>query len=105
MAGVVGLDRDRLPDNRDLVALNLQGGEYLVNFDLPFNPAVLRQRIGRLRRLGQERSCVRVINFVARDTIEEKVLKILKSKELLSKNFLDKDILSGMSTKDIGTIL
>src|SRR5712691_11254347 len=44
------------------VGLNLQHASIVVNMDLPWNPAVLEQRIGRVHRLGQERP-VRVVNF------------------------------------------
>ncbi|HEY4046466.1 MAG TPA: DEAD/DEAH box helicase, partial [Acidobacteriaceae bacterium] len=46
------------------VGLNLQHASVVVNMDLPWNPAVLEQRIGRVHRLGQ-RQPVRVLNFVA----------------------------------------
>ena len=45
--------------------LNLQAGSIMINLDLPWNPAVLEQRIARIYRLGQERN-VQVINLVAR---------------------------------------
>ena len=44
--------------------------------DLPWNPAVLEQRIGRVHRLGQ-RNPVQVINFIAQGTIEEGMLQRL----------------------------
>lgn len=47
-----------------------------MNFDLPWNPAILEQRIARIHRLGQTRP-VQVINFVAKGTIEEGMLSIL----------------------------
>src|SRR3712207_4842206 len=49
--------------------LNLQHATVVINMDLPWNPAVLEQRIGRVHRLGQARP-VRVVNFVAQGTIE-----------------------------------
>ena len=55
------------------VGLNLQHASVVVNMDLPWNPAVLEQRIGRVHRLGQKRP-VRVVNFVAQGTIEEGML-------------------------------
>ena len=56
--------------------LNLQHASTLVNMDLPWNPAILEQRIGRIHRMGQVRP-VRVINFVAKGTIEEGMLSVL----------------------------
>jgi superfamily II DNA/RNA helicase len=51
----------------------------VVNYDLPWNPMRVEQRIGRVHRLGQEHP-VRVINLVARGTIESYVLEILDRK-------------------------
>ena len=50
--------------------LNLQHASILVNMDLPWNPALLEQRIGRVHRIGQKRP-IQIVNFVAKGTIEE----------------------------------
>ncbi|WP_428374373.1 helicase-related protein [Lichenicoccus sp.] len=68
--------------------LNLQHASTLVNMDLPWNPAVLEQRIARIHRLGQKRP-VRVSNFVAKGTIEEGMLSVLAFKRSLSAGILD----------------
>jgi hypothetical protein len=68
--------------------LNLQHASTLVNMDLPWNPAILEQRIARIHRLGQKRP-VRVINFVAKGTIEEGMLSVLAFKRSLSAGILD----------------
>jgi superfamily II DNA or RNA helicase len=68
--------------------LNLQHASTLVNMDLPWNPAVLEQRIARIHRLGQAQP-VRVINFVAKGTIEEGMLSVLAFKRSLSAGILD----------------
>jgi superfamily II DNA or RNA helicase len=68
--------------------LNLQHASTLVNMDLPWNPAVLEQRIARIHRMGQTRP-VRVINFVAKGTIEEGMLSVLAFKRSLSAGILD----------------
>ncbi|MGC8539982.1 MAG: DEAD/DEAH box helicase [Phycisphaerae bacterium] len=71
------------------VGLNLQhAASVVVNVDLPWNPAVLEQRIGRVHRLGQKRP-VQVINFVAKGTIEEGMLSVLKFKKSLFSGILD----------------
>jgi hypothetical protein len=62
--------------------LNLQAADTVVNLEVPWNPAVLEQRIARVHRLGQHRP-VRAINLVTRDTIEERVLKTLELKRSL----------------------
>lgn len=59
--------------------LNLQAASYVINLDLPWNPAVLEQRIGRIYRIGQQRN-IQVINLVAVGTIEEQMLLKLKFK-------------------------
>ena len=56
------------------VGLNLQAADCVINFELPWNPARLNQRIGRVSRIGQKSSCINVINFIARNSIEEKIL-------------------------------
>ena len=58
---------------------NLQFCNTLINFDLPWNPMAIEQRIGRIHRIGQTRD-VFIFNLVTRDTLEEKVLRILDEK-------------------------
>ena len=68
--------------------LNLQHASTVVNMDLPWNPAILEQRIARIHRIGQKRP-VQVINFVAKGTIEEGMLSVLAFKRSLSAGILD----------------
>ncbi|TYO64512.1 DEAD/DEAH box helicase [Bradyrhizobium hipponense] len=68
--------------------LNLQHASTLVNMDLPWNPAVLEQRIARIHRLGQTRP-VQIVNFVAKGTIEEGMLSVLAFKRSLAEGILD----------------
>ncbi len=71
------------------VGLNLQhAASVVINMDLPWNPAVLEQRVGRVHRLGQTRG-VRVVNFVAQGTIEEGMLSVLAFKKSLFAGVLD----------------
>jgi hypothetical protein len=56
--------------------------------DLPWNPAILEQRIARIHRMGQVRP-VQVVNFVAKGTIEEGMLSVLAFKRSLSAGILD----------------
>jgi SNF2 family DNA or RNA helicase len=58
---------------------NLQFCRIMVNFDLPWNPMRIEQRIGRIHRLGQKRD-TRIYNFTTRDTLEDHVLDILDRK-------------------------
>jgi SNF2 family DNA or RNA helicase len=59
--------------------LNLQFCHIVVNYDIPWNPMRLEQRIGRVDRIGQVKD-VRVFNFLFSDTIEERVHQILMDK-------------------------
>lgn len=68
--------------------LNLQVASVLVNLDLPWNPAVLEQRIARIYRIGQTKS-VQVFNMVAERTIEERMLSTLNFKSNMSEGILD----------------
>jgi superfamily II DNA or RNA helicase len=68
--------------------LNLQHASTVVNMDLPWNPAILEQRIARVHRMGQARP-VQVINFVSKGTIEEGMLSVLAFKRSLSAGILD----------------
>ena len=70
------------------VGLNLQHASMVVNMDLPWNPAVLEQRIGRVHRLGQKMP-VRVVNFISQGTIEEGMLGVLSFKKSLFAGALD----------------
>jgi SNF2 family DNA or RNA helicase len=58
---------------------NLQFAHGLCNFDLPWNPMKIEQRVGRLSRIGQ-RSDVYVFNLVAAGTVEAAVLHLLEAK-------------------------
>jgi len=59
--------------------LNLQFCHVIVNFDMPWNPMRLEQRIGRVDRIGQQH-VVRAINFVLEDTVEHRVRQVLEEK-------------------------
>ncbi len=64
------------------VGLNLQVADTVVNLELPWNPAVLEQRVARVHRMGQS-APVRVVNFVTRGTIEERVLRTVGAKQAM----------------------
>jgi superfamily II DNA or RNA helicase len=67
--------------------LNLQFCHVVVNFDMPWNPMRIEQRIGRVDRIGQ-RHVVRAINFVLEDTVEHRVRQVLESKlEVIAQEF------------------
>ena len=68
--------------------LNLQAASLLINLDLPWNPAVLEQRIARIYRIGQKKN-IQVINLVSEQTIEEDMLSKLNFKTSLFEGILD----------------
>jgi SNF2 family DNA or RNA helicase len=58
---------------------NLQFCHTMINFDLPWNPMQIEQRLGRIHRIGQDHD-VLLENLVARGTIEERILRVLETK-------------------------
>lgn len=68
--------------------LNLQAAATIINIDLPWTPAVLEQRIGRIYRLGQQNN-IQVINLVAPHSIEEGMLGKLRFKTSMFEGVLD----------------
>jgi superfamily II DNA or RNA helicase len=89
--GMTGPEKDaavrRFQDEVQLLICTESGGEgrnlqfcnTLINFDLPWNPMTIEQRIGRIHRIGQTRD-VFIFNLAARGTLEEQVLRILDEK-------------------------
>ncbi|MBF0553582.1 MAG: DEAD/DEAH box helicase [Nitrospirae bacterium] len=63
------------------VGLNLQSADCVLNFELPWNPSRLNQRIGRVMRIGQKSKCVNVINLISKQSIEEKVFAAITLKQ------------------------
>jgi len=60
--------------------IDLQAASVLFNYDLPWNPMVVEQRIGRIDRIGQQAKRLVILNFVVENSIEERVLKRLLTK-------------------------
>lgn len=60
--------------------LNLQRLGTLINVDLPWNPTRLEQRIGRIKRFGQTRSNVDMLNLVYQDTVDETIYERLSAR-------------------------
>lgn len=69
--------------------LNLQAADCVVNFELPWNPAKLNQRVGRVSRIGQKSNCVNVVNLIAKNSIEEKIMAGLQLKRDLFDGVFD----------------
>ncbi|MCK4343040.1 MAG: DEAD/DEAH box helicase [Phycisphaerae bacterium] len=74
--------------NAGATGLNLQAANTVINVDLPWNPAVLEQRISRAHRMGQK-SPVQVFVLVTEQTIEENLLTTLSAKHELALAALD----------------
>ena len=70
--------------------INLQCCHILFNYDIPWNPNRLEQRMGRIHRYGQTKDCL-IFNFVATNTIEGRVLQRLLEKLQEIRNALDDD--------------
>ncbi|MGH9128469.1 MAG: DEAD/DEAH box helicase [Acidimicrobiales bacterium] len=58
---------------------NLQFCHQMLNFDLPWNPMQIEQRLGRLHRIGQTHD-VSLVNLVTRGTVEDRILEVLEAK-------------------------
>ena len=70
--------------------INLQCCHILFNYDIPWNPNRLEQRMGRIHRYGQQKDCL-IFNFVATNTIEGRVLQRLLEKLQEIRNALEED--------------
>jgi superfamily II DNA or RNA helicase len=81
--------------------VNLQFAHVVVNWDLPWSPTRLEQRIGRIDRIGQGHD-VKAVNLVLEDSVEQRVVQVLDEKlaVILDELGVDKraDILEGAST-------
>ncbi|MCM2988846.1 DEAD/DEAH box helicase [Bacillus safensis] len=86
--------------------INLQFCNQIINYDLPWNPMRLEQRIGRIHRLGQERD-VHIYNMSTNGTVEEHILKLLYEKIQLFENVIGDldDILTRIDIEDVETEL
>ena len=89
-----------LSTNAGSVGLNLQAANTIINVELPWNPALLEQRIARAHRMGQARK-VSVYLLVTEQTIEENLLGTLSAKRDLALAALDAE--SEVSEVDVRT--
>jgi superfamily II DNA or RNA helicase len=60
--------------------VNLQAANVLVNYDLPWNPMIVEQRIGRIQRLASEHASVSILNIILKGTFEEYIVGRLMEK-------------------------
>lgn len=103
--------RKNPPDIRVIVSteagsegINLQVANVLVNFDLPWNPMIVEQRIGRVQRLASEHASVAIFNVMLRGTFEEYIVgRLMEKLQLASHAIGDIEALleaSGMDSDD-----
>lgn len=89
------------------VGLNLQSASILINLDMPWNPAVLDQRIARVHRLGQQEN-VQVFLLIAENAYEEHVTKLVQGKRNLFDNVISSEAsedVVGVSKRMLETII
>lgn len=84
--------------------LNLQTGDALINYDLPWNPMRVEQRIGRIDRIGQRNPVVKVINYSYADSIEGDIYETLEERLAVFEDVVGtmRPVLSGLES-DIET--
>lgn len=68
--------------------LNLQAAGALINFDLPWNPSKIEQRIGRIDRIGQRQAEIRIVNLFLKDSVDERVYTVLRERCGLFEHFV-----------------
>lgn len=81
--------------------LNLQKASLLINFDLPANPAIITQRIGRIRRMDSQHSKIRVINLIAKDSVDEILLGLGQKKSEEASQIVDKSTADKKKTQKL----
>lgn len=89
------------------VGLNLQSASALINLDMPWNPAVLEQRIARVHRLGQPNK-VQIVLMIAEDSYEGRVAEIVQGKRDLFDNVVDPEATEdvvGVSKRQLETLI
>ena len=80
--------------------INLQCAHILFNYDLPWNPMAVEQRIGRIHRYGQQ-DTAQVYNLVAEDTVEERIYALLEEKlQEIARTIGKLDPVTGEVTED-----
>lgn len=71
--------------------LNLQVAKYLINYDLPWTPAIWEQRKGRIRRIGSVHNKVKIINLLLRGSIDETMYATLEKKQDIFNALIEND--------------
>ncbi len=82
--------------------LDLQRASIVVNYDLPWNPMVVEQRIGRVDRIGQKEKKIIILNLIVKDSIEERVLqRLLKKIDIFRNSIGELDEIIGNEIEEI----
>ena len=82
--------------------IDMQFCRFIINYDLPWNPMRVEQRIGRLDRLGQKANRISIINFSLRDTIEEYIIeKLYKRIKIFEESIGDLEEILGERTENL----
>jgi superfamily II DNA or RNA helicase len=84
--------------------IDLQRASVVVNYDLPWNPMVVEQRIGRVDRIGQEAARIIIVNLVVKDSIEERILeRLLKKIDIFKESVGELDPIVGEQIERLTT--
>jgi SNF2 family DNA or RNA helicase len=90
------------------MGLNFTGADYVVNYDDNWSPAIMNQREDRAHRIGQK-NVVTVVNFICRDTIEERIRDVIYGKNKITAEVLgdatDEVILKRLNPKEVAKLL
>lgn len=70
--------------------MNIAFADTLINYDLPFNPAVLAQRTGRIHRINSTFKKVDVVNMITNETFDEQIEKTLAVKKELGDGLIER---------------
>lgn len=82
--------------------LDFQFCHHLVNYDLPWNPMVVEQRIGRIDRFGQESAVIHIHNLVVEGTVEDQILyKLYDRIKLFEKSIGDLEAILGETVSEL----
>ena len=88
--------------------LNFTAADYVINYDDNWSPSVMGQREDRCHRIGQ-RNVVTVVNFICKDTIEERIRSVIYGKNKITSEVLgdatDEMILNRLNPQDIAKLL
>lgn len=88
--------------------LNFTGADYVINYDDNWSPSIMGQREDRTHRIGQK-NVVTVVNFICRDTIEERIRAVIYGKNRITSEVLgdatDEMVLKRMNPKEICQLL